>query len=62
MVTAVNAPVLAYAVTAVLLPPLAVYLVAGIGTQFWISVVLTILAWVPGVLHALWVVLSRKSV
>lgn len=48
-------------VAAVLLPPLAVYLVSGIGTQFWISIVLTILAWVPGILHALWVVLSGRT-
>ena len=47
---------------AVLLPPLAVFLVKGIGTDFWISVVLTILAFLPGVLHALWVVLGQRSV
>ena len=49
-------------VAAVLLPPLAVFLVRGIGTDFWISVVLTILAFLPGVLHALWVVLGQRSV
>ena len=49
-------------VAAVLLPPLAVFLVRGIGTDFWISIVLTILAFLPGVLHALWVVLGQRSV
>ena len=49
-------------VAAVLLPPLAVFLARGIGTDFWINVVLTILAWVPGVLHALWVVLGQRRV
>ncbi len=49
-------------VAAVLLPPLAVYLVDGFGTRFWMGLVLTILAWVPGVLFALWVVLSGRTV
>jgi len=48
-------------VAAVLLPPLAVYLVEGISTRFWIGLVLTILAWVPGVLFALWVVLGSRT-
>ncbi|QXQ06092.1 YqaE/Pmp3 family membrane protein [Sphingosinicellaceae bacterium] len=49
-------------IAAILLPPLAVFLARGIGTDFWINVVLTILAWVPGVLHALWVVLAQRRV
>ena len=59
-VTSTNTALLV--VAAVLLPPLAVFLDRGIGTEFWISLVLTILAWVPGVLYALWVVLSQRSV
>lgn len=49
-------------IAAVLLPPLAVYLAKGIGTDFWINLVLTVLMWVPGVLHALWVVLRERAV
>ena len=48
-------------IAAVLLPPLGVFLARGIGTDFWINLVLTILMWVPGVLHALWVVLSDRT-
>lgn len=36
----------------ILLPPLAVYLNHGLGTTFLISVVLTIIGWIPGVIHA----------
>ncbi|MGB7394719.1 MAG: YqaE/Pmp3 family membrane protein [Pricia sp.] len=36
----------------ILLPPLAVFMTHGLGTTFLISVVLTILAWIPGVIHA----------
>ena len=43
-------------IASVLLPPLGVYLARGIGTDFWINVVLTLLAFLPGVIHALWVV------
>jgi uncharacterized membrane protein YqaE (UPF0057 family) len=43
-------------ILAVLLPPLAVFLHDGIGTSFWISIILTLLFWVPGVIYALLVV------
>lgn len=36
----------------ILLPPLAVFLKHGMGTTFLISVLLTLLAWLPGVIHA----------
>jgi uncharacterized membrane protein YqaE (UPF0057 family) len=37
-----------------LLPPLAIYLLQGINFNFWVSIVLTILFWIPGVLFALY--------
>jgi uncharacterized membrane protein YqaE (UPF0057 family) len=44
---------------ALLLPPLAVYLHEGvINNKFWISLILTLLFWIPGVIYALIVVLS----
>lgn len=43
-------------ILAVLLPPLAVFLHDGIGTTFWISLILTLLFWLPGVIYALLVV------
>ena len=41
---------------AILLPPLGVFLQVGIGKHFWINIVLTILGFVPGVVHAVWVI------
>lgn len=41
-----------------LLPPVAVFLHSGIGTYFWISLLLTIFMWVPGVIFSLLVVLD----
>ncbi len=43
-------------ILAVLLPPLAVFLHDGIGTSFWINIILTLLFVVPGIIHALLVV------
>jgi uncharacterized membrane protein YqaE (UPF0057 family) len=41
----------------ILLPPLAVYLHQGeINKKFWLSVILTILFWIPGVIYAILVV------
>lgn len=43
---------------AILLPPLAVFMKSGLGTQFWLNLVLTILGfWIVGVVHAMIVVL-----
>ncbi|PRY15618.1 uncharacterized membrane protein YqaE (UPF0057 family) [Pontibacter ummariensis] len=43
-------------ILAVLLPPLAVFLHEGIGSSFWISVILTLLFYIPGIIYALLVV------
>ena len=41
----------------ILLPPLAVYLHQGeINTKFWLSILFTILFWLPGVIYAILVV------
>ncbi|QDT11142.1 YqaE/Pmp3 family membrane protein [Planctomycetes bacterium K23_9] len=45
-------------ILAILLPPLAVFMDSGLGTQFWLNLVLTIVGfWIVGVVHALIVVL-----
>ena len=41
------------AVLAIFLPPVAVYLKKGIGRQFFVTIVLTLLGHVPGVIYAL---------
>jgi len=43
----------------ILLPPLGVFLQEGIGTQFWINVLLTLLGYVPGLVHAVWIIARR---
>ncbi|MGI2907392.1 YqaE/Pmp3 family membrane protein [Tolypothrix sp. VBCCA 56010] len=44
---------------AVFLPPLGVFLQVGIGIDFWINIVLTLFGYIPGIVHAIWVI-ARK--
>lgn len=46
-------------VAAILLPPLGVFLQVGIGVDFWINILLTLLGYIPGIIHAVWVI-ARK--
>ncbi|WP_020177569.1 YqaE/Pmp3 family membrane protein [Methylopila sp. M107] len=41
---------------AILLPPLGVFLQVGIGLQFWLNILLTLLGYIPGIIHAIWVI------
>lgn len=41
---------------AILLPPLGVFLQVGIGVQFWINILLTLLGYIPGIVHAVWII------
>jgi uncharacterized membrane protein YqaE (UPF0057 family) len=36
--------------------------VAGLGTQFLINILLCLLGWLPGVIHALFLTFSRAGV
>ncbi|WP_394244227.1 YqaE/Pmp3 family membrane protein [Vibrio astriarenae] len=42
----------------VLLPPVGVFIKFGLGTTFLINLVLTLFFFVPGMVHALWLVLK----
>jgi uncharacterized membrane protein YqaE (UPF0057 family) len=42
---------------AILLPPLGVFLQVGLGLQFWLNILLTLLGYIPGIIHAMWVIL-----
>ncbi|MEX0601462.1 MAG: YqaE/Pmp3 family membrane protein [Rhodothermales bacterium] len=46
-------------IIAVLLPPLGVFLQVGLGAQFWINILLTLLGYVPGIVHAVWIIAKR---
>ncbi|MGN6032695.1 MAG: YqaE/Pmp3 family membrane protein [Thermomicrobiales bacterium] len=44
-------------IASILIPPLGVFLKRGFGWSFVISIILTLLAYVPGLVYAIWVVL-----
>ena len=46
-------------IIAILLPPLGVFLQVGLGAQFWINVLLTILGYFPGIIHAIYIIAKR---
>lgn len=47
-------------IIAILLPPLGVFLQVGLGKHFWINILLTLLGYIPGLVHAIWI-LAKES-
>jgi len=46
-------------IVAILLPPLGVFLQEGIGKQFWINIVLTLFGYIPGIIHAVYIIVTK---
>jgi len=46
-------------IIAVLLPPLGVFMEVGLGAQFFLSILLTLLGYIPGIIHAVWIIATR---
>ncbi len=46
-------------ILSILLPPLGVFLQVGIGVQFWINILLTLLGYIPGIIHAVYIIATR---
>lgn len=44
---------------AVILPPLGVFLQVGFGKHFWINIILTLLGFLPGIIHAVWIIAKK---
>jgi uncharacterized membrane protein YqaE (UPF0057 family) len=44
---------------AILLPPLGVFLQVGIGLHFWINILLTLFGYIPGIVHAIWIIAKK---
>jgi uncharacterized membrane protein YqaE (UPF0057 family) len=48
-------------ILSIICPPIAAFLQVGLTKHFWINIVLTILGGVPGMIHALWLVFTKKT-
>lgn len=46
---------------AIFLPPVGVFLQVGFGLHFWINIVLTLFGFVPGIVHAIYIILTRNG-
>ena len=40
----------------ILLPPVGVFLQVGLGLHFWLNILLTQPGYVPGLVHAVWII------
>ncbi|NOU49932.1 YqaE/Pmp3 family membrane protein [Pseudoalteromonas sp. JBTF-M23] len=43
----------------ILLPPLGVFLQVGLGGAFWLNIILTLFGYLPGIIHAVWIIARR---
>lgn len=44
---------------AIFLPPVGVFLEVGLGLHFWLNLLLTFLGYIPGIIHAVVIILRR---
>ena len=47
-------------ITAIILPPVGVFFQVGLGKHFWLNILLTLLGYIPGIVHAIWVIAKNK--
>ncbi len=46
-------------ILAILLPPLGVFLQVGFTGHFWLNILLTLLGYIPGLIHAICIIARR---
>ena len=46
-------------ILSILIPPLGVFLQVGFGKDFWINILLTLLGYIPGLVHAIWIIAKK---
>jgi len=45
---------------AIILPPVGVFTQVGFGLHFWLNILLTLLGYIPGLVHAIWIIATRR--
>lgn len=48
-------------VLGILLPPVGIFLTYGLSTTLLINILLTLLGWLPGSIHAVWAIAKRDE-
>ena len=46
-------------ILSVVIPPVGVFLQVGFGLHFWINILLTLLGYIPGLIHAIWIITKK---
>jgi len=46
-------------ILSILLPPLGVFLQVGLGMHFWLNILLTLLGYFPGLIHAIYIIAKK---
>tara|TARA_R110002020_G_scaffold220742_6_gene428642 strand:+ start:1663 stop:1821 length:159 start_codon:yes stop_codon:yes gene_type:complete len=46
-------------ILSVIIPPVGVFLQVGLGLHFWLNILLTLLGYFPGLIHAVWIILRK---
>ncbi len=46
-------------IVSILIPPLGVFLQVGLGKDFWINILLTLFGYIPGLVHAIWIIAKK---
>ncbi len=47
-------------VFSIIIPPIGVFFKVGFGLHFWINILLTMMGYIPGLVHAIWIIASDK--
>jgi uncharacterized membrane protein YqaE (UPF0057 family) len=47
-------------IVAIVVPPLGVFMQEGLRKRFWINLVLTLFGYVPGIIHAVYVIMKYE--
>ena len=47
-------------ILAIFLPPVAAFLQVGLRLHFWLNILFTLLGGLPGMVHALWLIVKKK--
>ncbi|MCP4747149.1 MAG: YqaE/Pmp3 family membrane protein [Desulfobacteraceae bacterium] len=48
-------------ICAIIFPPVAALLQVGLGKHFWINILLTLVGFIPGMVHAIWIIAKNKK-
>lgn len=44
---------------AIILPPVGVFFEVGLGLHFWLNILLTLFGYIPGIIHAVWIIVRK---